>query len=44
MPTCYVKYMDKTNEELNELIEYDLDEENIEWLKIINNEKIKNEL
>ncbi len=36
--------MDKTNEELNELIEYDLDEENIEWLKIINNEKIKNEL
>jgi bromodomain and PHD finger-containing protein 1 len=44
MPTNYVKYMDKTNEELDELIEYDLDEEDIEWLKIINNERIKNEL
>ncbi len=44
MPTSYVKYMDKTNKELNELIEYDLEEEDIEWLKIINNEKIKNEL
>jgi hypothetical protein len=44
MPTSYVKYMDKTNEELKELIEYDFDEEDIEWLKIINNEKIKNEL
>jgi hypothetical protein len=30
IPTSYEKYMNKTNEELDELIEYDLDEEDIE--------------
>ena len=44
MPSSFVKYMEKTNEELDELIEYDLDEEDIEWLKLINNERIKEEL
>jgi hypothetical protein len=34
----------ETNEEFDEFIEYNLDEEDIEWLKIINNERIKNEL
>ena len=32
MPSSYVKYIEKTSEELDELIEYDLDEEDIKTL------------
>ena len=44
MPSSYVKYMEKTSEELDELIEYDLDEKDIEWLRIVNDERVKEEL
>ena len=44
MPSSYVKYMEKTSEELDELIEYDLDEEDIEWLRVVNSERVKEDL
>ncbi|XP_016356097.1 bromodomain-containing protein 1 isoform X2 [Sinocyclocheilus anshuiensis] len=41
-PSTYYKYEEKTSEELNEEVEYDMDEEDYAWLELIN-EKRKNE-
>ncbi|XP_016413798.1 bromodomain-containing protein 1-like isoform X2 [Sinocyclocheilus rhinocerous] len=41
-PSTYYKYEEKTLEELNEEVEYDMDEEDYTWLELVN-EKRKNE-
>ncbi|XP_043093745.1 bromodomain-containing protein 1 isoform X4 [Puntigrus tetrazona] len=41
-PSTYYKYEEKTSEELNEEVEYDMDEEDFAWLELVN-EKRKNE-
>lgn len=41
-PSTYYKYEEKTSEELNEEVEYDMDEEDYAWLELVN-EKRKNE-
>lgn len=40
--STYYKYEEKTSEELNEEVEYDMDEEDYAWLELVN-EKRKNE-
>merc|ERR1719195_2340882 len=34
MPEQYIKFVEKTPEELDKEIEYDMDEEDVEWLKL----------
>uniref|UniRef100_A0A3B1KAV2 Bromodomain containing 1b n=1 Tax=Astyanax mexicanus TaxID=7994 RepID=A0A3B1KAV2_ASTMX len=41
-PSAYFKYVEKTSEELDEEVEYDMDEEDYAWLELIN-EKRKSE-
>uniref|UniRef100_A0A9J7YRC4 Bromodomain containing 1 n=1 Tax=Cyprinus carpio carpio TaxID=630221 RepID=A0A9J7YRC4_CYPCA len=41
-PSAYYKYEEKTLEEMNEEVEYDMDEEDYAWLELVN-EKRKNE-
>ncbi|XP_050963611.1 bromodomain-containing protein 1 isoform X2 [Labeo rohita] len=41
-PSTYYEYEEKTLEELNEEVEYDMDEEDYAWLELVN-EKRKNE-
>ncbi|XP_074533670.1 bromodomain-containing protein 1-like isoform X1 [Halichoeres trimaculatus] len=41
-PAAYYKYMERTEEELDEEVEYDMDEEDYAWLDLIN-EKRKSE-
>ncbi|XP_057692839.1 bromodomain-containing protein 1-like isoform X1 [Corythoichthys intestinalis] len=41
-PSAYYKYMERTEEELDEEVEYDMDEEDYAWLELLN-EKRKSE-
>ncbi|XP_052411225.1 bromodomain-containing protein 1 isoform X3 [Carassius gibelio] len=41
-PSTYYKFEEKTSEELNEEVEYDMDEEDYAWLELVN-KKRKNE-
>lgn len=40
-PNAYIRYMEATPEELSEEIEYDLEEEDIQWLEIANSKRKK---
>lgn len=41
LPPNHIKFMEKTSEELDEEVEYDMDEEDNVWLKLINEERTK---
>ncbi|XP_055793881.1 bromodomain-containing protein 1-like isoform X4 [Salvelinus fontinalis] len=38
-PPVYYKYVEKTSEELDEEVEYDMDEEDYAWLEVVNNKR-----
>ncbi|XP_056116348.1 bromodomain-containing protein 1 isoform X1 [Rhinichthys klamathensis goyatoka] len=38
-PSTYYKYEEKTSEELNEEVEYDMDEEDYAWLELVNDKR-----
>ncbi|KAG1932757.1 bromodomain-containing protein 1-like isoform X3 [Pimephales promelas] len=38
-PSTYYKYEEKTSEELNEEVEYDMDEEDHAWLELVNDKR-----
>jgi bromodomain and PHD finger-containing protein 1 len=44
LPENYIKYFEKTSEELDEEVEYDMDEEDNVWLKIINQKRLEENL
>lgn len=39
LPTNYIKFVEKTNEELDDEVEYDMDEEDDLWLKLVNEQR-----
>ena len=39
LPNSYVKYIEKTIDELDDEIEYDIDEEDLSWLKLVNKQR-----
>ena len=39
MPDQYIKFVEKTAEELDKEVEYDMDEEDVEWLKLMNSKR-----
>jgi len=39
LPPSYIKFVEKTAEELDEEIEYDMDEEDDVWLRMVNEER-----
>lgn len=39
LPPSYIKFVEKTSEELDEEVEYDMDEEDDIWLKLVNEER-----
>ena len=44
MPDQYIKFVEKTPEELDKEIEYDMDEEDVEWLKLMNGKRRSDKL
>ena len=44
LPENYIKYFEKTSEELDEEVEYDMDEEDNVWLKMINQKRLEENL
>lgn len=43
-PISYFRYIDKSPEELDEQIEYDMDEEDFSWLELVNRKRSKDSL
>ena len=43
LPPNHIKFMEKTSEELDEEVEYDMDEEDNVWLKLINEHRMSQE-
>jgi len=41
---AYIRYVKKTSEELYEAVEYDMDEEDIAWLELVNEQRSKHNL
>ena len=44
MPTSYYRFIEKTAEEMDETVEYDMDEEDVAWLNIINEKRSQESL
>ncbi|MCI4390164.1 hypothetical protein PGIGA_G00119460 [Pangasianodon gigas] len=40
LPTAYYRYMEKSSEELEKEAEYDMDEEDMAWLEIVNQKRV----
>ena len=41
LPPNYIKFVEKTNEEMDEEVEYDMDEEDTLWLRLINEQRLQ---
>ena len=44
MPTNYIKFIEKSPEELDAEVEYDMDEEDVAWLRLMNNKRSNDNL
>jgi len=44
MPTAYFKFIEKTAEEMDREVEYDMDEEDVAWLKLMNGRRSSDQL
>ena len=44
MPETYYKFVEKTAEEMDKEVEYDMDEEDVAWLKMMNSRRSSDQL
>merc|ERR1719397_1997202 len=44
MPDQYIKFVEKSPDELDKEVEYDMDEEDVEWLRLMNSKRCSDRL